>query len=181
MSIVNFNNTTPAAPGGNTNVTWQQSGDSVSGYVPNATSPLTTKGDLYGYDTAADRIPVGSNGEVLTADSTQSLGVKWAAPSSGGVHGTAVFSATGGSISGLVMTGCITGVTRTATGQFTVSTTSPPANYCIFAWGGIGGGVALIWYLFPTASYTSSGFDLVVANLSNTTNEDPDLMFLMIP
>jgi hypothetical protein len=35
--------------------------------------------------------------------------------------------------------------------------------------------------LYPTSSYTSSGFDLVVANLSNTTNEDPDLMFLMIP
>jgi hypothetical protein len=65
-------------------VTWQQSGDSVSAYVPNATVPLTTKGDILGYDTAADRIPVGSNGDVLTADSTQALGVKWAAPSGGG-------------------------------------------------------------------------------------------------
>jgi hypothetical protein len=78
MSIVNFNNTTPAAPGGNTNVTWQQSGDSVSAYVPNSTSPLTTKGDLYGYDTGPDRIPVGTNGTLLQADSTQSLGLKWA-------------------------------------------------------------------------------------------------------
>jgi hypothetical protein len=39
--------------------------------------PLTTKGDIYGYDTQADRIPVGANGYVLTADSTQALGVKW--------------------------------------------------------------------------------------------------------
>jgi hypothetical protein len=46
-------------------------------------APLTTKGDLLGFDTAANRIPVGSNGQVLTADSTQALGVKWAAASSG--------------------------------------------------------------------------------------------------
>jgi len=45
-------------------------------------SPLTTKGDLWGYDTANDRIPVGSNGQVLTADSTQAFGVKWATPAS---------------------------------------------------------------------------------------------------
>ena len=34
----NFNGTTPAAPSGDTNVTWQVSGSSVSGYVPTATS-----------------------------------------------------------------------------------------------------------------------------------------------
>ena len=32
MSIVNFNSTTPAAPGGYSNVTFQQSGDNVSAY-----------------------------------------------------------------------------------------------------------------------------------------------------
>ncbi len=42
-------------------------------------SPLTTKGDLYGYDTDNNRIPVGTDGHVLTADSAQALGVKWAA------------------------------------------------------------------------------------------------------
>jgi hypothetical protein len=39
---------------------------------------LTTKGDLLGFDTVADRVPIGSNGQVLTADSTQALGLKWA-------------------------------------------------------------------------------------------------------
>ena len=64
------------------------------------TSPLTTKGDLYGYGAAPARLGVGSNGQVLTADSTQTLGVKWATPAAGGGSGndpnfTAVFSGNG--------------------------------------------------------------------------------------
>jgi hypothetical protein len=47
-------------------------------------SPLTTKGDLYGFSTVDARIPIGANDTVLTADSTQALGLKWAAPASGG-------------------------------------------------------------------------------------------------
>jgi hypothetical protein len=43
------------------------------------TSPLTTKGDLLGYSTTNARVPIGSDGFVLTADSTQALGLKWAA------------------------------------------------------------------------------------------------------
>jgi hypothetical protein len=42
------------------------------------TAPLTTKGDLLGYDTAANRVAVGTNGKVLTADSTAATGVAWA-------------------------------------------------------------------------------------------------------
>lgn len=44
------------------------------------TSPLTTKGDLYGFSTVDARVPIGTNGYVLTADSTVGLGLKWAAP-----------------------------------------------------------------------------------------------------
>jgi hypothetical protein len=44
------------------------------------THTVTTKGDLISFDTAPDRVPVGSNGQVLTADSTQALGLKWATP-----------------------------------------------------------------------------------------------------
>lgn len=49
-------------------------------------APTTTKGDLIARDTSTNiRIPVGSNGLVLTADSTVAGGVGWATPA-----GTAV-------------------------------------------------------------------------------------------
>jgi hypothetical protein len=47
--------------------------------------PLTTKGDLYGFSTVPARVPVGTNGQVLTADSTATNGVAWATASSGGM------------------------------------------------------------------------------------------------
>lgn len=47
-------------------------------------SPLTTKGDLYTYSTADARLGVGTNGQVLTADSTAATGIKWATAAGGG-------------------------------------------------------------------------------------------------
>ncbi len=38
---------------------------------------LTTKGDLAGFSTVVARIPVGTNGQVLSANSAQTLGVQW--------------------------------------------------------------------------------------------------------
>lgn len=54
-------------------------------YKPGTTLPLTTKGDIFGYSTTNARIPVGANNTVLTADSAEALGVKWAAVSGGGM------------------------------------------------------------------------------------------------
>ena len=42
---------------------------------------LTTKGDTHGFDTDNARVPIGANTQVLTADSTEALGLKWATPS----------------------------------------------------------------------------------------------------
>lgn len=50
--------------------------------------PTTTKGDLIVRGASATtRLAVGVNGQVLTVDSTQTLGVKWSTPSSGGGGG----------------------------------------------------------------------------------------------
>lgn len=47
-------------------------------------SPLTTKGDIMGFDTVDNRIPVGADGQFLAANDAQALGVEWVDPPSGG-------------------------------------------------------------------------------------------------
>ena len=49
-----------------------------------AVSPLTTKGDIYTFSTSDARLAVGTNGQVLTADSNEATGLKFATPASGG-------------------------------------------------------------------------------------------------
>ena len=59
-----------------------------------STSPLTTKGDLYGFSTLDARIPIGTNNQVLTADSAQALGLKWATPAGGSFNTGYAYTAT---------------------------------------------------------------------------------------
>jgi hypothetical protein len=59
-------------------------------------SPLTTKGDLYTYSTTDARLGVGTNGQVLTADSAEATGLKWAG--SGGMTLISTTTLTGSTV-----------------------------------------------------------------------------------
>ncbi len=72
---------------GNLTVTNPISG-TTTGAIVKSNTPLTTKGDLWVTDgTSMHRLAVGSNTQVLTADSTATDGVKWAAGGGGGGGG----------------------------------------------------------------------------------------------
>ena len=44
---------------------------------------LTVKGDTHGFSTVNARVPIGIDSTILTADSTEALGLKWAATAAG--------------------------------------------------------------------------------------------------
>ena len=77
---------------------WNVTASGNDAYIknkPTLSSPLTTKGDIWVYSTDDTRLPVGTNGQVLSADSTQSAGLKWVDASGGG--GGTVTSVSAGS------------------------------------------------------------------------------------
>jgi len=93
--------------------------NSLAYFGGGSTSPLTTKGDVWGYSTGDARIPVGSNGQVLTADSGQALGVKWAS----GIAGVAQLN--------ILDSGSYTG------GSFVVNTTTDATAQTVCSTAGI--------------------------------------------
>ncbi len=66
---------------------------------PSDQTPLTTKGDLFTFTTVDARIGVGANGTVLTADSAEASGIKWAAPAAGSFVGASIYNTASFSIS----------------------------------------------------------------------------------
>jgi hypothetical protein len=78
-------------------------------------SPLTTKGDLFGFSTVNARVPVGTNGQVLTADSTNANGVSWQTGGGGSSAFSAITSSTNTTAAMVVGAGASLNFTSTGT------------------------------------------------------------------
>lgn len=66
---------------------------------------LTTKGDIMGFTTVPVRLGIGTDGQVLTADSASSEGLKWATVSGTGTVTSVAVASTDLSVSGSPITG----------------------------------------------------------------------------
>lgn len=90
-------------------------------------SPLTTKGDVYTYTTTDARLAVGTDGYVLTADSAQAAGIKWAAASASSVPGWVGYlnarqsGETAGTYDDFFDNGSVGGTTVTSSGAQTLT------------------------------------------------------------
>lgn len=80
-------------------------GQATAAAAFNALSPLTTKGDILGYGTGNARLGVGTNGQCVVADSSQTLGIKWGSPAGTFAYLSSNTSAYGGTNSTLSFTG----------------------------------------------------------------------------
>jgi hypothetical protein len=59
-------------------------------------SPLTTKGDIYVYSSGDTRLPVGSDGQIVVADSNEPSGLKWETITGSTISAGFFYESTGG-------------------------------------------------------------------------------------
>jgi hypothetical protein len=68
--------------------------------TPTDQTPLTTKGDLFTFSTVDARIGVGANNTILTADSSEATGLKWATPAAAASGMTLISRSTFSNVAG---------------------------------------------------------------------------------
>jgi hypothetical protein len=96
-----------------------------------------------------------------------------------GAHGSAQFSATGGTITGLLVTGCVTGATYSAMGIYAITVSGCPSNYGIQLT--IGDNSTFTAALVYAGTYSGTGFTVLVDTATVSGSYDPALVFITIP
>ena len=93
----------------------------VDSKTSSSTSPLTTKGDGYTFSTSGARLPVGSNGQVLQADSTEATGLKWVTSTSSNYYADSLSFNTGNGVLTIGRTSPLADLTVDLDGRYITS------------------------------------------------------------